>query len=85
MCTAASWRSAQRSVTTSSSSTTTRCAAASTIELAKLQRFLGAGVVLDGSSIVPPALIGRFKAHGLMPFDPADVAFVAELGFDTTC
>ena len=59
--------------------------AAPTIELAKLQRFLGAGVVLDGSSIVPPASIGRFKAHGLMPFDPADVAFVAELGFDTTC
>ena len=30
-----------------------------------------------------PASIGRFKEHGIDVFDPADVAFVATLGFDT--
>lgn len=32
----------------------------------------------------PPASLGRFKRHGLDCFDPADVAFVAGLGFDTS-
>ena len=31
----------------------------------------------------PPASIGRFKAHGLGVFDPADVAYVRSLGYDT--
>ena len=30
-----------------------------------------------------PSSIGRYKKHGLDLFDPADVAFVAHLGFDT--
>jgi hypothetical protein len=30
-----------------------------------------------------PESIGRFKSHGLEPFDPADVEYVKELGFDT--
>jgi hypothetical protein len=32
-----------------------------------------------------PGSIGRFKPHGLAHFDPADVEYVRELGFDTTC
>jgi len=34
--------------------------------------------------VAPPESVGRFKAHGLEIFDPADVAYVAELGFDTS-
>ncbi|MCU0836442.1 MAG: sulfotransferase [Chromatiaceae bacterium] len=30
-----------------------------------------------------PASVGRFKRHGLELFDPEDVAFVRQLGFDT--
>ena len=52
-------------------------------ELRKLERFLGDGKALDERVIVAPPSIGRFKAHGLKAFDPADVAYVAELGFDT--
>lgn len=30
----------------------------------------------------PPASMGRFREHGIDIFDPADVAFVGQLGFD---
>ena len=33
-------------------------------------------------SIKPPASIGRFKTHGTHIFDPSDVQYVKELGFD---
>lgn len=35
--------------------------------------------------VQPPVSIDRFKQHGLQHFDPADVAYVAQLGFDTRC
>lgn len=33
----------------------------------------------------PPDSIGRFKQHGLSLFDKKDIAYVEQLGFDTTC
>lgn len=35
------------------------------------------------AAVVPPASIGRFKAHPPEAFDAADVAYVRSLGFDT--
>ena len=56
--------------------------------LRELVDFLGADVAKDKLERLvgltrAPASIGRFKRHGLDCFDPDDVAFVAQLGFDT--
>ena len=53
---------------------------------------LGRFLRLDGSDsldrlpdlIQPPDSIGRFRQFGTRIFDPADVAYVGELGFKTS-
>jgi hypothetical protein len=55
-----------------------------------LSQFLGVGMEpeLQASllSLVRiPDSIGRFKPRGLASFDPSDVEYVKELGFDTDC
>jgi hypothetical protein len=58
--------------------------------LPALGRLLG--VAIDPSSAAAlrslvrvPGSIGRFKPHGLAHFDPADVEYGRESGFDTIC
>lgn len=56
--------------------------------LGTLLRFLGAeppGATRDRllASIRPPQSVGRFRRHPPSDFDPEDVAFARELGFDT--
>jgi hypothetical protein len=58
--------------------------------LRTLVSFLGASVTASGESsllklVRVPDSIGRFRAHGLRIFDPADVEYVESLGFDTRC
>jgi hypothetical protein len=59
-------------------------------QLPALGRLLDIPVDASASGAVrslmrPPESLGRFKAHGLADFDPADVGYARELGFDTTC
>lgn len=57
--------------------------------LMKLKDFLGIDSWDDCKTamlaryIKAPESIGRFRQHGLKLFDPSDVAYVAQLGFDT--
>jgi hypothetical protein len=58
--------------------------------LPALSRLLGMPIDASAADAVrslvrPPDSIGRFKRHGLGHFDPADVEYVREIGFDTTC
>jgi hypothetical protein len=55
--------------------------------LRELLRFLDVSISAETESALiplvhPPESIGRFKRHGLQPFDPEDVAYVQSLGFD---
>jgi Sulfotransferase family len=57
--------------------------------LEQLLVFLGIPSTLTAnhsliSLIEPPSSIGRFKRFGLAYFDPADIAYVKQLGFDTS-
>lgn len=56
--------------------------------LRRLVEFLGLSLGPEGLDrlaglVRAPASIGRFRRFGLDCFDPPDLAFVAELGFDT--
>ena len=55
--------------------------------LREMVEFLGLQVATDkldhlARLVRVPTSVGRFKAHGLDCFDPDDVAFVAQIGFD---
>jgi len=58
-------------------------------EIARILAFVGLDVsgerLAEMAAIVrPPASIGRWRAHGAVAFDPADVAYVRQLGFSVS-
>ena len=58
-------------------------------ELEKLANFLGITLSREqiesfAALVKPPESIGRFKQYGLAAFHPDDIAFVKQLGFDTS-